>query len=35
MDIALSQLRSTFAQMKTFEFIFGFLFDATNLVFFG
>ncbi|KAJ9565715.1 LOW QUALITY PROTEIN: hypothetical protein OSB04_001681 [Centaurea solstitialis] len=31
-DMALSQLRSRFEQMKNFESIFGFLFDASKLV---
>ncbi|PRQ53018.1 hypothetical protein RchiOBHm_Chr2g0161851 [Rosa chinensis] len=30
-DMALSQLKSRFEQMKTFESIFGFLFDASKL----
>ena len=32
-DMALCQLRNRFEQMKTFESIFGFLFDATKFIF--
>ncbi|XP_062005996.1 uncharacterized protein LOC133723193 [Rosa rugosa] len=31
-DIALSQLKSRFEQMESFEYVFGFLFDASRLV---
>ena len=32
MDIALSQLKHRFEQLKAFEYIFGFLFDAPKLI---